>query len=118
MAYYCYILECANGAYYTGWTKDPARRLKQHNAGHGARYTRLNGPARLVYVEEVPDHISALKREAEIKSWDHARKGRFVRGAANNLAASFFHDALAAQAIQPEFTGAEPRGEPTDSNIC
>jgi len=62
MAYYCYLVECANGAYYAGWTLDPLRRVRQHNAGKGARYTRLNGPVKLVYVELVPDRVSALKR--------------------------------------------------------
>lgn len=74
MAYYCYMLLCANGGYYTGWTTDPLRRLKQHNAGRGARYTRMNGPSELVYVEEVADHSTALKREAEIKLLKHHKK--------------------------------------------
>ncbi len=85
MSYYCYILECANGAFYTGWTKDPLRRLKQHNSGSGARYTRLNGPTRLVYVEAVPDHPSALKREAQIKGWDHNKKQKFVAEGTGNI---------------------------------
>ena len=68
------MLLCANGGYYTGWTTDPLRRLKQHNAGRGARYTRMNGPSELVYVEEVADHSTALKREAEIKLLKHHKK--------------------------------------------
>ena len=47
MAYFCYLLKCANGAYYTGWSTDPYRRLQQHNNGKGARYVKLNGPAQL-----------------------------------------------------------------------
>ena len=74
MAYYCYIVRCANDSFYTGWTKDPKRRVKQHNAGSGARYTRMNGPVELVYVEEVEDHSAALKREAQIKRYSHDRK--------------------------------------------
>lgn len=84
MAYYCYILQCANGAFYTGWTTDPIRRLKTHNAGRGACYTRLNGPAKLVYLEEVADHSTALKREFEIKQWKHAKKRRFIENAIPN----------------------------------
>jgi putative endonuclease len=68
------MVRCANGAYYTGWTTDPMRRLAEHNAGRGARYTRMNGPVSLVYVEVVADHSAALKREAEIKRLGHARK--------------------------------------------
>ena len=78
MAYYCYMVRCANDAYYTGWTTDPIRRVKEHNAGRGARYTRMHGPVELVYVEEVEDHIAALKREAEIKKWGHERKVRLA----------------------------------------
>ncbi|MGV8049463.1 MAG: galactokinase [Anaerolineaceae bacterium] len=101
MAYYCYILECANGTYYTGWTKDPGRRLQQHNAGSGARYTRMNRPARLVYVESVPDHISALKREAEIKGWSHKKKEKFVHNTSQNLARQFQDGVCQREPIQP-----------------
>jgi putative endonuclease len=65
---------CANGAFYTGWTTDPTRRVSEHNAGRGARYTRMHGPVELVYVEEVVDHSTALKREVEIKRYSHTRK--------------------------------------------
>ncbi len=78
MAYYCYMVRCANHAFYTGWTTDPLRRVKEHNAGRGARYTRMNGPVELVYVEEVEDHTTALKREAEIKRLRHAKKAALV----------------------------------------
>lgn len=78
MPYYCYMLECANGRYYTGWSTDPFRRLKQHNAGLGAKYTRMNGPSKLVYVEELPDHSSALKREIRIKQLPRPKKQALV----------------------------------------
>ena len=74
MAYYCYVVRCANDAFYTGWTTDPLRRVEEHNAGRGARYTKMHSPVELVYVEEVEDHSSALKREAQIKRYSHARK--------------------------------------------
>ena len=85
MAFYCYMLLCANGGYYTGWTTDPLRRLKQHNAGRGARYTRMNGPSELVYVEEVADHSTALKREAEIKLLKHHKKAALCADETLNL---------------------------------
>jgi len=78
MAYYCYIVECADGSYYTGGTLDPARREKQHNSGRGAAYTRLHRPVRLVYVEEQPDHSTALKREVKIKAYSHDQKKKLV----------------------------------------
>jgi len=87
MAYYCYMVKCANDAYYTGWTTDPLRRVKEHNAGRGARYTRMHGPVELVYVEEVEDHIAALKREAEIKKLKHGRKVRLA--SMNELSSEF-----------------------------
>ncbi|MCK5318986.1 MAG: GIY-YIG nuclease family protein, partial [Anaerolineales bacterium] len=47
--YYCYIIECADGSFYTGWSTNPVRRLKEHSAGRGARYTRSRRPLQLVY---------------------------------------------------------------------
>ena len=60
MPFYCYILECVDGSYYTGWTMDPQRREKQHNRGRGARYTRTRLPVHIVYVEELPDRKTAM----------------------------------------------------------
>jgi putative endonuclease len=74
MPYFCYILECADGSYYTGWTTDPARRERQHNRGSGAKYTRTHGPVHLVYVEAQPDRVSAMRRELKIKKLSHAQK--------------------------------------------
>lgn len=78
MPFYCYILECADGTFYTGWTTDPQRREKEHNAGSGARYTSTRRPVRMVYVEELPDKISALKRELAIKAMTRARKRKLI----------------------------------------
>lgn len=78
MSCYCYIVECADGTFYTGWTTDPQRRLKTHNAGRGARYTRMRGPVRLVYVEEQPDRSSAMKRERAIKALSRQRKKKLI----------------------------------------
>jgi putative endonuclease len=78
MAYFCYIVECADGTFYTGWSTDPDRRTKVHNAGRGARYTRQRRPVRLVYIESVEDHSMALKRERAIKALDHQRKKKLA----------------------------------------
>lgn len=78
MAFYCYIVECSDGTYYTGWSTDPERRLLQHNGGVGARYTRNRRPVRLVYVEEQPDKIAALKRERAIKALTRPKKQRLI----------------------------------------
>jgi len=78
MSYYCYIVECADGSYYTGWTLDPARREKQHNSGAGAAYTRLHRPVHLVYIEEQPDLSTAMKRERAIKALNHTQKSKLI----------------------------------------
>lgn len=77
--YYVYILRCADGSYYTGWTTDVARRVREHNAGKGARYTRQRGPVELVYWEGQPDRSSAMKRENQIKRQGRRTKERLVR---------------------------------------
>lgn len=74
MRFYCYILECSDGTFYTGWTNDPERRVAQHNKGKGARYTKTRRPVRLVYLEEQADKITALKRERAIKALPRKRK--------------------------------------------
>ncbi len=79
MTFFCYILECADGTFYTGWTTDPARREKQHNAGTGARYTRAHRPVKMVYIEEQPDKITALKRELAIKHLSREQKKKLIQ---------------------------------------
>lgn len=74
MRFYCYILECSDGTFYTGWTNDPERRVAQHNKGKGARYTKTRRPVRLVYLEEQTDKITALKRERAIKALPRKKK--------------------------------------------
>lgn len=79
MPYFVYIVECADQTLYTGWTTNVERRLKIHNAGRGARYTRERGPVRLVYMEEVPSRSAALKRELAIKRLPRANKLKLVQ---------------------------------------
>jgi len=80
MSCYCYIVECADGTYYTGWAVDPQKRVAMHNKGRGARYTRTRGPVKLVYVEELPDRKSAMKREMAIKRMKRGMKMKLVFG--------------------------------------
>lgn len=79
MPYYCYIVECADGSYYTGWAKNPEARERLHNLGRGAAYTRMHRPVRLVYVEEVADLRQALQREQKIKRLSHAQKTKLIK---------------------------------------
>jgi len=76
--FFCYILECADGTFYTGWTTDPVRRVKTHNRGAGARYTRTRRPVSLVYVEQQPDRSEAMRRERKIKQLDRAHKQSLI----------------------------------------
>ena len=78
MSCYCYILECSDGTFYTGWTTDPVRREKQHNAGTGARYTRTRRPVKVVYVEEQADRVTAMKRELAIKRMSREQKRKLI----------------------------------------
>lgn len=76
---YVYIVECADGTLYTGWAVDVEQRVKAHNAGRGARYTRMHGPVKLVYAEEWSDRVAAQKRELEIKRWPREKKLKLIR---------------------------------------
>lgn len=79
--YFCYILECRDGSFYTGWTTDPTRRLREHAAGRGARYTRAHPPRRLVFVELQPDRATAMRRERTLKAMTRTRKQALIRSA-------------------------------------
>jgi len=75
---FCYIVECADGTYYTGWAIDPEKRVAVHNKGRGAKYTRMRLPVKLVYVEEQPDRTSAMKRERAIKKMTRGQKQKLI----------------------------------------
>ena len=65
--YYVYILECADKTLYTGYTNDLEKRLKAHNEGKGAKYTKNRLPVKIVYHEEFDDKKEAMSREWFIK---------------------------------------------------
>lgn len=75
---FVYMLSCADGTLYTGWTPDIERRLKQHNAGKASKYTRSRLPVELVYLEECADRGAALSRECAIKKLTRAQKMRLA----------------------------------------
>lgn len=74
MPSYVYILRCADGSLYTGWTNNLQKRVKAHQSGRGAKYTRSRSPVELVYSEELADKTAALKREYAIKQLSHEQK--------------------------------------------
>ena len=77
---YCYIVECADGTFYTGWTVDLERRVTTHNKGRGAKYTRMRLPVKLVYAEEQSDIRSAMQRERAIKRLKREGKIKLIDG--------------------------------------
>ena len=77
---YTYILRCADGSLYTGWTNDLAARIAAHNSGHGAKYTRSRRPVELVYFEELADKSAALSREWHIKHMTREQKSDLIAG--------------------------------------
>ena len=73
---YTYILRCADGSLYTGWTNDLAKRVQAHNRGKGAKYTRSRRPVELAYSESFETKSEAMQREAEIKKLSREEKLR------------------------------------------
>ena len=75
---FVYLLRCADGSLYCGWTNDPQRRLRAHNEGRGAKYTRSWRPVALVWLERCGDRSAALRREREIKRMSREEKIRLT----------------------------------------
>jgi predicted GIY-YIG superfamily endonuclease len=69
-----YMLRCADGSLYTGWTVDIRRRLASHRAGTGSRYTASRLPVELAWAREMPDRRAAMREEARIKRLRRAEK--------------------------------------------
>ena len=76
---YTYLVKCADGTLYCGWTNHLERRLKAHNAGKGAKYTKGRRPVTLVYYEIFDTKKEAMRREAEIKRLTRYEKLELVR---------------------------------------
>ncbi|MCH8542226.1 MAG: GIY-YIG nuclease family protein [Alcanivorax sp.] len=83
--WYVYMVECADGTYYTGITTDPVRRTSEHNGTEpgvqrGARYTRARRPVALVYTEQVPSRSEAARREWALKRLSRQKKTALRHG--------------------------------------
>lgn len=97
---FVYIVECADGTLYTGWTTDVRRRVETHNRGQGARYTRARRPVSLVYFEQIEGKGNGLRREAAIKKLKREEKRSLIasdRNLLNTLEDSGVDDAFASQ---------------------
>lgn len=75
---YTYILKCKDGTYYTGWTNHLEKRLKDHNDGKGAKYTKPRRPVILAYYETFETKEEAMKREYAIKQLSRAEKEKLI----------------------------------------
>ena len=76
--WWVYIVECVDGTFYTGITTDINKRIKKHNSGDGAKYTRSRCPVQLLYYEEHKNRSSATKREIEIKKLSRDQKRELI----------------------------------------
>lgn len=76
---YTYILKCNDGTLYCGWTNDLEKRIKTHNDGKGAKYTRSRLPVSLVYYEKFESSVEAQKREREIKKLSRSEKLNLIK---------------------------------------
>ncbi|MFC2133212.1 GIY-YIG nuclease family protein [Bacteroidota bacterium] len=77
---FMYILECSDKSYYTGSTNDLERRLSEHQNGHGANYTKIRLPVKLIYYEEYSRIDKAFYREKQIQNWSRKKKEALING--------------------------------------
>jgi putative endonuclease len=87
MLNYTYLVECADGTLYCGWTNDIEKRISDHNAGKGAKYTKPRLPVKLVYYETFGTKEEAMKREWQIKQLTRVEKNKLVEGFEKNFIA-------------------------------
>ncbi len=81
---YTYIVKCRDGSLYTGWTTDLERRIKEHNSGKGAKYTKSRRPVTLAYYETFDTKEEAMKREYAIKRLRRGDKLKLLENAENS----------------------------------
>lgn len=80
MAFYVYILKCANGKYYTGHTDNLEKRIGQHQSGAFEGYTSEHLPVTLMWTQDFPTRYEALDAEMKIKGWSQAKKEALIKG--------------------------------------
>lgn len=73
-----YVLECGDGSYYTGWTNDLAKRVRSHQSGKGAKYTRSRLPVKLIKRWRAKDRREAMRRETRFKSLSRREKEKIL----------------------------------------
>ena len=80
MGGYMYILECADGSYYVGSTRDIITRFQQHQDGEGAEYTRRRLPVELVFVQPCETIVQAYWLEKKVQNWSRAKREALING--------------------------------------
>jgi putative endonuclease len=82
--HYLYVLECSDATFYAGYTTNIERRIKQHNDGKGAKYTRGRTPVNCIFFEEYPTKREAMQAEYAFKQLSRENKERYMRGGTSN----------------------------------
>jgi predicted GIY-YIG superfamily endonuclease len=80
MSFWIYILECADGSYYTGHTDNLEKRMAEHDKGSFKNYTSNRLPVKLVFCDEFSTRDDAFARERQIKGWSHQKKQALIQG--------------------------------------
>jgi putative endonuclease len=78
-----YVILCTDGSFYTGYTKNIDTRIKLHESGKGARYTKMHKPQKVAYIELFESRAQAMKREKQIKKLTHQQKLKLVNSRSN-----------------------------------
>jgi len=78
MTFWTYMIQCADGSYYTGHTDDIDFRIAQHHAGKGSQHTRNRRPLKVVWTQDFPSRYEALAAERRIKGWSRAKKEALI----------------------------------------
>lgn len=78
-----YVLECRDGSYYTGYTNRLEERIKMHNSGKGAKYTRGRTPVTLLYTESFTTKEEAMKAEYQFKQFKRNQKEQYIKANSN-----------------------------------
>ncbi|WP_158058661.1 GIY-YIG nuclease family protein [Halorussus halophilus] len=76
--HFVYVLECSDGTFYTGYTTDVERRVREHDDGEGAKYTRGRTPVELIHTEEFDSKSAAMSREYELKQLSRRQKEQLI----------------------------------------
>jgi len=79
MPYFVYVIQCNDGSFYTGYTRNVDSRMRMHVNGNGARYTRIHKPRKIVHVEQFGSRAEAMRRERAVKRLSHKEKARLAK---------------------------------------